>query len=107
MSLHLDRILYTRQTGGMKTVSYTDARNQLAQLIASASDDREPVTITRNGAAAAVLVDAAEWSSIQETLRLLASPANARRLRKGLREFAGGGFSAAPAAKPAARRRGR
>jgi antitoxin YefM len=107
MDASIDRILYSRQTGGMKTVSYTDARNQLAQLMAAASDDREPVTITRNGAAAAVLVDAAEWSSIQETLHLLASPANARRLRKGLREFAGGGFSAAPASKPAARRRAR
>ena len=107
MDPSIDRILYTRQTDGMKTVSYTDARNQLAQLIATASDDREPVTITRNGAAAAVLVDAAEWSSIQETLRLLASPANARRLRKGLREFAAGGFTSAPAAKPAGRRRAR
>jgi antitoxin YefM len=90
---HIDRILYASQTDGMKTVSYTDARNQLAQLMATASDDREPVTITRNGAAAAVLIDAAEWSSIQETLRLLASPANAKRLHKGLREFTAGKFT--------------
>ena len=74
-------------------------RDTLAKLIAAASDDREPVTITRNGAAAAVLVDAAEWSSIQETLHLLASPANAARLRKGLREFAAGQFKPAPGAK--------
>jgi len=99
MENHIDRILYIKQTGGMKTVSYTDARNQLAALIAAASDDREPVTITRNGAAAAVLVDAAEWSSIQETLHLLAAPANASRLRKGLREFASAKFKPAPAGK--------
>jgi len=107
MADHIDRILYSWQTGDMKTVSYTDARNQLAALIAAASDDREPVTITRNGAAAAVLVDAAEWSSIQETLHLLASPANAGRLRKGLREFAAGKFAAAPADKHVRARRGR
>lgn len=89
----------------MKTVSYTDARNQLAKLIAKASDDREPVTITRNGAAAAVLVDAAEWSSIQETLHLLASPANARRLRKGLAEFSAGKFAVAEPARKARRAR--
>lgn len=105
MEAHIDRILYSRQADGMKTVSYTDARNQLAKLIAAASDDREPVTITRNGAAAAVLVDAAEWASIQETLHLLASPANAGRLRKGLAEFAAGKFS--PAGRPAKSRRGR
>ena len=89
----------------MKTVSYADARNQLAQLMATASDDREPVTITRNGAAAAVLVDAAEWSSIQETLRLLASPANAKRLHKGLSEFKAGKFTELPPQRPAKSRR--
>ena len=84
----IDRILYRRQDDVMRTVSYTDARNQLAKLIAQAADDREPVAITRNGATAAVLVDAAEWASMQETLHLLASPANARRLQAGLGEFA-------------------
>jgi dihydroxy-acid dehydratase len=44
----------------MKTVSYTDARNQLASLMEAANADREPVAITRNGAASVVLVDAAE-----------------------------------------------
>jgi antitoxin YefM len=84
----LDRILYIRDDAAMKTVSYTDARNRLARLMAEASDSREPVAITRNGAAAVVLVDAEEWASLQETLHLLASPANARRLQVGLAEFA-------------------
>jgi antitoxin YefM len=80
----------------MKTVSYTEARNRLAQLMAEAADDREPVAITRNGAAAVVLVDAGEYAAMTETLALLASPANARRLRKGLAEFKAGKFQRKP-----------
>ena len=92
----LDRILYRRQTDSMKTVSYTDARNQLASLMEAANADREPVAITRNGAASVVLVDAAEYAAMAETFHLLSSPRNADRLRKGLAEFKSGKFKKAP-----------
>ncbi len=92
----LDRILYNGQTVGMKTVSYTDARNQLASLMEAANADREPVAITRNGAAAVVLVDAAEYAAMAETFHLLSSPRNADRLRKGVAEFKAGKFKKAP-----------
>jgi antitoxin YefM len=92
----LDRILYRRQTDPMKTVSYTDARNQLASLMEAANADREPVAITRNGAASVVLVDAAEYAAMAETFHLLSSPRNADRLRKGLAEFKAGKFKKAP-----------
>lgn len=91
----IDRILYIRQTDSMKTVSYTDARNQLASLMEAANADREPVAITRNGAASVVLVDAAEYAAMAETFHLLASPRNADRLRKGLSEFKAGKFKKA------------
>ena len=92
----LDRILYSRHSDAMKTVSYTDARNQLASLMEAANADREPVAITRNGAASVVLVDAAEYSAMAETFHLLSSPRNADRLRKGLAEFKAGKFKKAP-----------
>jgi prevent-host-death family protein len=40
----------------MKTVNYTDARNQLAGLMDAASRDREPIIITRNGTGVVVLL---------------------------------------------------
>ena len=92
----LDRILYRGQTVVMKTVSYTDARNQLAGLMEAANADREPVAITRNGAASVVLVDAAEYAAMAETFHLLSSPRNADRLRKGLSEFKAGKFKKVP-----------
>ena len=92
----LDRILYRLHSGSMKTVSYTDARNQLASLMEAANADREPVAITRNGAASVVLVDAAEYAAMAETFHLLSSPRNADRLRKGLAEFKSGKFKKTP-----------
>jgi len=91
----LDRILYIRHPACRKTVSYTDARNQLASLMEAANADREPVAITRNGAASVVLVDAAEYAAMAETFHLLSSPRNADRLRKGLSEFKAGKFKKA------------
>jgi antitoxin YefM len=95
----IDRILYVPLNETMKTVSYTDARNQLASLMESASEDREPVTITRNGAAAVVLVDAEEYAAMTETMHLLSSPTNARRLAKSLNEFTTGKFKKSKAWK--------
>ena len=40
----------------MKTLSYTEARNGLAGLIKVAETDREPISITRNGHSAVVLL---------------------------------------------------
>jgi len=80
----------------MKTISYTEARNRLAQLMAETTEDREPVAITRNGTASVVLVDAEEYASMTETLALLSSPTNAARLRKGLKEFKRGRFKRRP-----------
>ena len=80
----------------MKTVSYTDARNQLATLMEAANADREPVAITRNGTASVVLVDAAEYAAMAETFHLRSAPRNAERLRTGLAEFKVGKFKMTP-----------
>ena len=76
----------------MQTVSYTDARNQLASLMESAARDREPITITRNGQGTVVLLAAEEYAAMQETLHLLSTPANAERIRAGLSDYAAGRF---------------
>ena len=40
----------------MQTISYTDARNQLAGLMESTIRNREPMTITKNGEGQVVMV---------------------------------------------------
>lgn len=74
----------------MQTISYTEARNRLASILEMASRDREPITITRNGAGTVVLLAAEEYAAMEETLHLLSTPANAERLREGLADYASG-----------------
>lgn len=76
----------------MTTFSYTNARNNLASVMKKATDDREPITITRNGHEPVVVLSMDEFESMEETLHLLSSPANAERLRQGLADFEAGKF---------------
>jgi antitoxin YefM len=77
----------------MIEVSYSEARQRLAELLNRVSDDREVIRIRRQGGKrSAVLVDAEEWDSLQETLHLFAtSPANARALWEAMAELDAGG----------------
>ncbi len=65
-------------------VSYTEARERLAELWDRAISDREPIRLTRRGAEPVVLVAAEEYDGLRETANLLRSPANAMRLISAL-----------------------
>ena len=71
----------------MKTFNYTEARNELARLIKEAEEDRDVIAITRNGHSSVVLMLQEEYDSILETLHLLSTPANARRVQQGLADY--------------------
>lgn len=74
----------------MQTISYTEARNGFAGLMEAATRNREPITITRNGAGTVVILAAEEYAAMEETLHLLSTPANAERIRQGLADFGAG-----------------
>jgi len=74
----------------MHTISYTDARNQLAGLMETASRDREPITITRNGAGKVVLLAIEEYEAMETTLHLFSTRANAAQLQQSLADFSTG-----------------
>ncbi|WP_367271439.1 type II toxin-antitoxin system Phd/YefM family antitoxin [Sphingomonas sp.] len=52
--------------------------------------DRAPVAITRQRGEGVVVLSASEWASIEETLYLLSSPVNARRLLTSMTELEAG-----------------
>ena len=60
--------------------SYTYARDNLAELLDRAEHDREVVIVRRRGHEDVALVASAELESLLETVHLLRSPKNARRL---------------------------
>ena len=68
----------------MTTISYTEAREQLATVWDRSVATREPVVISRRGTESVVLLPLDEWEGLQETAHLMRSPANARRLLAAL-----------------------
>ena len=70
----------------MDAKTFDDAVAQLDQLMDQASDNAEPIVITRTGKPAAVLVSLDEWNSLQEMLNLVRSPANRARLNEAMRD---------------------
>jgi antitoxin YefM len=64
-------------------VSASVARSRLFPLIQQVNDDHVPVRITSKGGDA-VLMSAEDFDSWQETIYLLRSPANARRLMEAV-----------------------
>ena len=64
-------------------ISASEARSRLFPLIQQVNDDHLPVRISSKGGDA-VLMSASDFDSWQETIYLLRSPANARRLMEAL-----------------------
>jgi antitoxin YefM len=69
-----------RRKSATNHVSYTDFRERLAAYMEQVSDSRAPLHVTRQGGRAVVVVSEEEFDGWMETLHLLRSPANARRL---------------------------
>jgi antitoxin YefM len=74
----------------MTTISYTEAREQLATVWDRSVATREPVVISRRGTESVVLLPLDEWEGMQETAHLMRSPANARRLLAALHRYEAG-----------------
>ena len=70
----------------MKAISYTHARNHLAEVSDAVCADRNPVLITRQGGASVVLLSWDDFRSYEETAYLLRSPKNATRLAVSISE---------------------
>ncbi len=75
----LDSIL-----SGMRSITYTAARENLAATIDRVCEDNAPVVITRNRDQAVVMLSLAEYESLEETAHLLRSPENAKRLLRSI-----------------------
>jgi antitoxin YefM len=65
------------------TISASEARSRLFPLIQQVNDDHTPVRIASKSGDA-VLMSADDYDSWQETIYLLRSPANARRLMEAI-----------------------
>jgi len=69
----------------MKTISITEARNNIYKLIDMTSDEGEPIQITGKRGNA-VLISEDDWRAIKETLYLVSIPGMRESIIKGLKE---------------------
>jgi antitoxin YefM len=75
----------------MGAITASEARKRLFPLIEEVNQDADHVLITSR-AGNAVLVSEAEWEAWQETMYLLRTPANARRLLASIDQADAGQF---------------
>lgn len=77
----------------MYAISYSEARENLKSVIDRVVADRAPIAIVRQRGEGAVLISQSEWEAMQETMHLLASPANARELMDSIAQLEAGNGS--------------
>lgn len=68
----------------MSQVSYTEFRAHLATYLDRVEEDRAELIVTRQNCLDIMVMPLAELNSIRETLHLLSTPANAKRLLDGV-----------------------
>jgi antitoxin YefM len=71
----------------MHAITYTEARETLADTIRRVCRDHIPVIITRKREDSVVMIAQEDYDSLTETAYLLRSPKNARRLLDSIREL--------------------
>ena len=74
----------------MDVLSYSETRAKLKEVMDSVVEDHAPVLVTRKRGEAVVMVSLADWLAMEETLHLLKSPENAKRLRESIAELEAG-----------------
>ena len=75
----------------MSHVKFSELRQNMASYFDRVDADREPLVVTRSGGKGNVVVlSEAEFAGWQETVHLLSSPKNARRLLQGVRHARAG-----------------
>ena len=75
----------------MDTITYSEARGNLAKTMDKACEDHAPVIITRKNSQSVVMMSHADFQALEETAYLLRSPRNARRLLESIIELETGG----------------
>lgn len=74
----------------MESLSFSDTRANFKAVMDRVVEDKVPIAITRQRGEGVVMVSASEWASIEETLYLLRSPENAKRLLEAIRGLEAG-----------------
>lgn len=75
----------------MRTVNYSELRNNLKNYLDGVINDSEPLIVHRSGNESVVVISLEEYNSIKETEYIMRSPAMMDIIRKGDEEIKNGG----------------
>ncbi len=71
----------------MRVINFSDARNQLKQVIDQVVADCDVAIISRRDAEDAVVMSLDTYNSMMETFHLMKSPTNVKHLEKSLAQY--------------------
>ncbi len=74
----------------MQTLPISKVKDRLNELVDSASQTNQQVTITKNGSPAAILIGIDEWEALQETLFWLSQDDGRATVAQARAELANG-----------------
>lgn len=70
----------------MQIISYTEARNNLKEIMDMVCADFEPTAITRRNGEPVVMLPLSTWNQLDETMYLKSSSKNHSKLMKAIKE---------------------
>ena len=71
----------------MEVVPYSAARQQMKMTMDKVCADHEPIIITRQREKSVVMMSLEDYHAMEETVYLMRSPANAKRLQESVQQF--------------------
>jgi antitoxin YefM len=90
LNIGLVRACICAYHGGMRILPISKMKDKLNEYVDAVAQTQDQITITKNGAPAAVLVGADEWESLQETLYWLSQPGIKESLAEADADIAAG-----------------
>lgn len=74
----------------MDVLTFSETRANLKSVMDQVVNDHSPVVVARKRGEAVVMVSLDDWNAVNETLHLLSTPENARRLRDSIAQLDAG-----------------
>ncbi|MGE5827455.1 MAG: type II toxin-antitoxin system Phd/YefM family antitoxin [Micromonosporaceae bacterium] len=84
-----------------QTMTVTDAKARLSELVAAVATTHDHIEITRNGEPAAILISTVELDSLRETIAILSDPVAVAQIRESEADIAAGRLIDAEDVRPA------
>jgi len=73
-----------------KTLSLSEVKTRLPELVAGVDEREEEVVVTKNGRPAAVIINVREYESLKATLEVLSDPETMKQIRQSEAFYASG-----------------